>query len=173
MTSADPTTPSGLAQPTTEEGHQWLIDLTVRSGGEALAAEWALEVGRRILTIESEARAEAEAELAVVRANFLALLDEKKAVADLALSQSFEVERLSDRLVALEAALTPERLTTEIDRHWLRLELPMAVCTCGGWSANALDPETSTLDGVDLPIMPAFSGHVAAALRAALLEDGK
>ena len=53
--------------PGTQAGQAWLIDLTVRSGGEALAAEWALEVNRRICKIEAEAaRAAVSLSLAVM-----------------------------------------------------------------------------------------------------------
>ena len=74
----------------------------------------------------------------------------------------------------LARALRVDVLTAEIDRHWLRLELPMAACTCGEWRINALDPETATdIGDIEPPaVLPVFSAHVAAALREKLLGVG-
>ena len=66
---------------------------------------------------------------------------------------------------AVDEALSVERMSVEIDRHWL-MDTPRGVgCTCQGWSL--LLSEVPDEAGLGEHLLP-FSAHIAAALVAHL-----
>ncbi len=66
---------------------------------------------------------------------------------------------------AVDEALSVERMSVEIDRHWL-MDTPRGVgCTCQGWSL--LLSEVPDEAGLGEHLLP-FSAHIAAALAAHL-----